>query len=166
MNSAEFWSSSLSPYQRGSSSKRSKSRMNNFPSNAIPSASEGPLQTSNEMQVQCKYCGLCLPHGQYRNHMKTAHHDIVEEFPYVCSVCNKGFYSQIGLTYHSEKHSANKFECKFCSKQFSYSRNLKRHLEVFHLLKECRFCKQLFSVGQEHSRHTMQCAVSVENSKI
>ncbi|XP_012941394.1 zinc finger and BTB domain-containing protein 49 isoform X1 [Aplysia californica] len=118
-----------------------------------------PYSGSGSFQVQCRICAQVFSHSTIlKSHIYECHpREAQNAFPYVCSICQKGFFSHSGLTHHSEKHSA-KFECYLCSKTFSYSRNLKRHQEINHSLKECRYCKRLFKVGEELNHHVLSCS--------
>lgn len=114
------------------------------------------LARPSYMQVQCQICHMEFSNiSELKLHIQLHHAHDKNAFPFVCDMCNRGFFSQRGLQHHKEKHSAG-FECQMCSKKFSYSRNLKRHQEVFHSIKECRYCKRMFNIAVLNS-HIMSC---------
>ena len=56
---------------------------------------------------------------------------LIEEKPFLCCVCNKGFTLRTSLSRHMRIHEGEKpHECTFCSKRFLYGNGLKRHLRI------------------------------------
>lgn len=115
------------------------------------------LQTFDS-RIRCRLCKqLFLNSAALKSHIHEFHAYSKDAFPFVCNICQKGFFSQRGLTHHSEKHMS-KFKCHLCPKSYSYSTNLKRHQELTHCIKECRYCKRLFNIGEEFNQHVYSCA--------
>jgi uncharacterized Zn-finger protein len=51
--------------------------------------------------------------------------------PFVCVVCNAGFYQKIDLKVHTLTHTDDKIhECTFCKKTFKQAAHLKYHLHT------------------------------------
>lgn len=132
----------------------------NQPASHISNSSANRAHEGGYSHFNCNICGtLLLGNFQYRKHMDRFHPSHNIAYPYKCPDCGKGFFSAGGLGYHKEIH-LEKSLCHICQLSFSYSRNLKRHIEMLHNLKECRYCKQwVSSDSYEYHRHIRECSM-------
>lgn len=106
--------------------------------------------------IRCQYCLMQFSSRSLLNrHMKEQHSELPVSYPYNCAECGRGFFSQSGLNYHMDSHFV-KSVCSLCGHTFKYSRNLKRHMEFIHLMKECRQCKCYIS-GNVFGAHVLKC---------
>lgn len=116
----------------------------------------GPSRQDCFGETCCQYCSLRnFSKSSLNRHMKEMHPEVPVSYPYNCAECGRGFFSQSGLNYHMDSHFG-KSECAICSRTFKYSRNLKRHLELIHLMKECRQCKN-YIIGDNFRSHILNC---------
>ena len=107
--------------------------------------------------IPCPYCEVVLSSmGHVNQHLTTCHRDKGARFPFHCETCGKGFFSKSGLNHHAETHLV-KSECFVCRRTFMYSRNLKRHLELNHGLRECRSCKEYINANN-FDTHLQACS--------
>ncbi|XP_035827234.1 uncharacterized protein LOC101862600 isoform X25 [Aplysia californica] len=69
-----------------------------------------------------------------------------------------------GFASHSlfpDEHS-----CYVCDAKFKHKKNIKRHLETSHGLKQCRYCLALFKKGEEFDSHVLRCDGSSASSAL
>lgn len=127
---------------------------------ASGSNSQGIAFYGNSLQVSnmpCPYCYEILPSRiLYQKHMNNYHREAFT-FPFNCTMCQKGFFSQTGLRHHLEAHKGKQFVCVVCDARFNHKHHLKRHLEGVHSLKECRCCLKTFPAGVEFNCHVLNC---------
>ncbi|XP_013406330.1 zinc finger protein 358 isoform X4 [Lingula anatina] len=87
-------------------------------------------------------------------------------FPYVCSVCGKGFSTLIILNSHKTEHwwrkdKNEKNECPVCNKLFSRTANLKQHMKHVHgnTRFKCPHCRKELSRHNVLRKHFETCKV-------
>ncbi|XP_013073701.2 uncharacterized protein LOC106060397 isoform X6 [Biomphalaria glabrata] len=101
---------------------------------------------------ECNYCHLEFHNRlHYQRHMNSLHRES-KSLPYTCSHCHKGFFSKVGLHQHEIQHTGHTFQCTMCNSQFTFKRNLNRHVETVHGLKVCRYCHLNYNI-HEINRH-------------
>uniref|UniRef100_A0A2C9K899 C2H2-type domain-containing protein n=1 Tax=Biomphalaria glabrata TaxID=6526 RepID=A0A2C9K899_BIOGL len=107
-------------------------------------------------KLGCQYCLEQFDNKISLNrHMKEIHHGLQATYPFNCSECGKGFFSYSGRKHHMESHLVHS-ECFICRHKFKYSRNMKRHIEISHNMRECRQCKNYIS-GFDYGDHVASC---------
>jgi len=107
----------------------------------------------------------------------------VEKVTFLCLFCNAGFETNLDLYYHTKENhkkeaircrmkrctffyktieqikehfeNKHKFNCEFCTSDFSKRDNLKRHVNYFHIEKKCKFqrCKFYTDSKDELENH-------------
>ena len=128
-----------SPLSRQPMPRSSLMMDRSFPSTSLSLKSESftnsnsSLSFNQPMQHSCTVCPQIFSHvNDLRAHIYKCHPNVKDAFPFVCNVCQQGFFTKKTLKQHSEKHSSG-FQCNICSKTFGYSRSLIRHQE------QCKF---------------------------
>lgn len=145
-----------------------------FPSSSLdrvlPSRSNSTNQTEN-IQTQDQYlnaypserwnslrCKICSEVTASRfllqKHMSTLH---ASEMPFSCPLCNKGFFTQSGLSRHIEDHDSKRIPCTYCSMQFKRKQYLVHHLKTVHKLFPCLYCLLMFNSKEELNYHVINC---------
>ena len=116
------------------------------------------VYSQNGSQYNCTVCPERFSHTiDLKTHIYQCHPNVKDAFPFVCDVCQQGFFSKKTLKQHSEKHSSKVFQCQLCSKTFGYTRSMLKHQEVDHCVRKCRRCKQFFTIGEEFNQHSYTC---------
>ena len=106
----------------------------------------------------CKLCNAILPtRADIQKHMNIFHKND-QALPYVCDICQKGFFSLSGLRHHKNAHNGYQHPCSVCDTKFQHRFTLYRHLKGVHGLKHCKNCSQLFPIDIVDA-HTMSCYV-------
>ncbi len=84
---------------------------------------------------------------------------------FVCNNCNKGFYDNSSLNFHSKSHLDDRpFPCSVCQKQFKTKSKLKRH-QLFHSsvrLYSCNKCSAKFHTGCGLRKHVETHALELK----
>lgn len=85
-------------------------------------------------EVRKHICAICkkgfLTPADLRIHMSRVHRG---ERNYWCTTCNKGYKSQVSLTYHERLHTGERpHQCTMCRRSFRVPSYLKRHVEHDH----------------------------------
>lgn len=125
-------------------------RAASFPQSVIYSASSSHrLQTSQHPDYSENSNGSLL-----KSHMSEQHST---EFPYVCSLCGKGYLSSSGLYRHIGVHKGKRTFCTICDSRFTQTSTLRRHLITVHSLMPCTVCKALVRLGVEYNQHKQFC---------
>ncbi|XP_035827231.1 zinc finger and BTB domain-containing protein 17 isoform X6 [Aplysia californica] len=115
----------------------------------------------DQSRIQCRFCGAELEtRSLFQKHLNEFHRE-ERSLPFVCSICQKGFFSTTGLRHHLEAHRGYQHVCSECDARFQHKHNLKRHMEGVHKLKHCRICSQVFPVDSFNS-HVRSCHLSVQ----
>ncbi|RUS86321.1 hypothetical protein EGW08_005906 [Elysia chlorotica] len=105
----------------------------------------------------CPYCSEQIStRPLYQKHMNIFHRE-KQALPFICNLCQKGFFSIMGLRHHMETHKGRQFACIICDAKFQHKHHLKRHMEGVHKLKECRVCLNFFPLGHEFNTHVLHC---------
>lgn len=114
--------------------------------------------------VQCPKCPETFTDGSdFKSHMSDIHGT---EFPFVCSICGKGYLSSSGLYRHIRVHKGKLTFCTLCNSKFTQSCSFKRHLITIHNLVPCTYCKALFQFGVEYNNHKQQCGKPSFNNRL
>ena len=75
---------------------------------------------------------------------KANRNSIMEEFSYLCSICEKTFNEEIYLREHMNHHKKEKqLECGSCGKSFTSNQYLTRHKKIHSGVKpyKCKTCE-------------------------
>lgn len=111
----------------------------------------------NSDSYSCSYCQESFPTRiLYQKHLNNNHRE-EGALPFICTICQKGFFSLTGLRHHMEAHKGRQFMCVVCDSKFQHKHHLKRHIEGVHNLKECRLCLGIFPMGPEFDSHILHC---------
>ncbi|XP_060522545.1 zinc finger protein 25-like isoform X2 [Cylas formicarius] len=109
--------------------------------------------TPNEREMfECTVCDKKYDKEYEQVHLKS--HQNVDYF--VCSVCNKQFYTKENLDMHTKAHSnAKRFICSYCKKPFTNDEALQDHVtnRCTKRLYECQYCGRRFSRPHEKVKH-------------
>lgn len=157
------FSQNISQQALGRSTDAISASANSFEHDSLNVLSGGTVVSAQGLHVKCQYCSFMFSSKSLLNrHMTDQHPELPMSYPYNCAECGRGFFSQSGLNHHIESHFV-KSQCSICSHTFKYSRNLKRHLEFTHHMKECRQCK-CYIGGETFRDHVRQCTGSPSGS--
>lgn len=114
--------------------------------------------TDSSENFHCPFCGSSFStRAFYQKHLNTLHRE-EKALPYICSICQKGFFSMTGLRHHLEAHKGWQFGCTICDARFQHKHNLRRHIEGVHKMRECRGCFKLFPIGPDYNKHVLSCS--------
>lgn len=106
----------------------------------------------------CQFCGVHISsRAMYQKHLNSDHREH-RALPFICSLCQKGFYSAPGLRHHLEAHKGRQFACKFCEARFQHKHHMKRHVEGVHKMRECPTCFNAIPLGYEYDKHIYSCS--------
>jgi len=119
--------------------------------------------------LKCDVCGVILTSIlAFTTHMKKRHKDSDQEKnkPFVCDICQQGFYFQSSLNSHKSKAhletSGDTFRCPFCPSVTNSKNGMRRHLRNSHKTTEyindelsykCKFCEEMFWSVSERTKH-------------
>lgn len=127
---------------------------------------EQNLEPPEPGDTYCKKCDKKFDRpGQLYKHYNTFH---LNEFPFSCETCGKGFTTKQGLTGHTQSHDeANKeeFTCEECFVKVASKKALKRHMDDQHgepqARVKCRFqnkgCPRDFKDKWGEKQHMQLC---------
>ncbi|CAL1530103.1 unnamed protein product [Lymnaea stagnalis] len=104
--------------------------------------------------VQCQLCSKLLLDEYYlRCHMSEKHGDTM---PFKCSLCGKGYQSQMGLSHHMQAHKGKTFMCPICDSKFTQKFTIKKHLRNIHMSMQCTSCSLILKLS-EYNQHVLTC---------
>ncbi|XP_059151177.1 myoneurin-like isoform X13 [Physella acuta] len=116
-----------------------------------------PVQFS-PAPVQCQYCEQVLPHQQLlKSHLSQAHG---HQLPFICSLCGRGYHTQMGLNHHMQAHKGKTFSCPVCDSKFTQKFTIKKHLKNVHHSAQCNNCSLVFKIGPSYNQHILSCTPS------
>ncbi|GFN92123.1 Zinc finger protein draculin [Plakobranchus ocellatus] len=93
------------------------------------------IQGDGSVNYFCEICSLMVTTlGSLQKHMNALHKS-ARLLPYICPVCEHGFFSPSGMESHRLVHiRGRKYECGICGYRFNYKHHLKRHEMSVHKL--------------------------------
>lgn len=104
-------------------------------------------EAHRSLRFECDLCKADFA-KKYRliEHMELRHSADVIKTSVACSICHKVFKTERYLNVHTTQiHGATRtpIKCQYCSQEFTFRCNLKRHIGRIHfkLRFECNFCK-------------------------
>lgn len=108
--------------------------------------------------TNCQFCGKETPTDVlYQKHMNTYHRD-AKVLPFTCHLCGMGFIIKWTLVRHLKVHDDAEYSCVVCTAKFKHQKNVKRHVETIHQLKQCRYCREYYSyVDDQFRQHVLAC---------
>ncbi|GFN80575.1 Zinc finger protein 226 [Plakobranchus ocellatus] len=92
---------------------------------------QSPLLYAQSLEYySCRLCDERFPTlFLVRQHMSDVH---IEQLPYKCSLCGKGFVSYSGLRHHRQAHAGKVFSCEICGTKFKHKHHMKDHIRRLH----------------------------------
>ena len=93
------------------------------------------IRHNDEKPYHCNYHGCNISFGtpsRLLQHIEAVHK---KKINYKCNYngCGKGFYMKLDYDRHFRIHTGEKpYKCKYCSKQFTQSCNLTKHINQVH----------------------------------
>lgn len=123
-------------------------------------------QFNENKKKKIKYkCDICRKSyrkkGGIEKHLRNAHsmaHNMLQ-----CEYCEEWFKKKAKFDLHVGKHE-KPFKCEFCSKQFSFMANKRRHIREIHEQQkpfQCSYCSQTFSQKTALQNHHASIHTSV-----
>lgn len=96
----------------------------------------------------CHICGQMLESSALlQRHMNMLHKN-VGALPFLCPICQQGFFSYGGMRTHRLTHCAGrKHTCEICGYKFLYKHHLKRHEIGVHKMSRCSKCLKLIDIA-------------------
>lgn len=121
-------------------------------------------RVNQDSSFQCDFCDSLLEtRSMFQKHMNDCHRE-KQALPFICSMCQKGFFSLTGLRHHIEAHGGRQFVCNVCDARFQHKHNLKRHILGVHRLRECPTCNITISDGPDYNVHVLKCGTESQFS--
>lgn len=117
-----------------------------------------------ETPYQCRFCPQVFPtYIESANHRLTNHVSEKNSVftvdclkPFECQYCSKAFTSSSALTKHIRVHTGEKpFPCRICNKSFAQSSGLYTHLKVHSNDRpyQCDLCNRSFKIIGDYKQH-------------
>lgn len=106
---------------------------------------------------KCLYCKEVIPQSSIKIKQHIAQYHI-NEMPFWCELCGKGFLTSSGLMNHVQAHEGRKFMCQICDFKFKQKGHLKNHLKNIHKLALCPVCSKALNLGLEFHQHVLHCS--------
>lgn len=120
---------------------------------------------SDEKNFFCTLCDGSFKSVRYlRVHHYNYHRGMV--LPFVCAVCNKGFFLETGLKRHSVIHAPNRrVKCPACSRKFSSLEYMEKHAcTVKDTYYDCEICDKKYRHKYDLTKHIRK--YHIKNIKI
>lgn len=132
-----------------------------LPSSYVAHGSNIPYPGMLRSVVQCPYCVKVLLDQQIlKTHISQEHGNAM---PYPCSLCGKGYLSQMGLNHHMQRHKGQTFSCPVCDSKFTQKYSVIKHLKNVHMSSRCNTCSLVFKIGPEFNQHILFCQPNTSN---
>ena len=88
----------------------------------------------SQRQFSCLHCNQSFPNSSRLNdHIAELHSN---DFPYICTICFKGYSTKMGLTYHMNIHQGRTYSCPVCKQNFTRMFAMKRHMKKAHFKQD------------------------------
>lgn len=89
-----------------------------------------PSKFEESIEKSCTICNAQFSTRKaYFNHLRTNHKDL-EPTDFICHVCSKTFTKSYMLSKHMRVHEKRKYNCSQCPAAFAFPENLKRHENI------------------------------------
>ena len=108
---------------------------------------------------KCELCSLSYSSSQnLRKHVRSTH----EKQESICNLCKKTFTGNVSIAIHKKTCQATNVGCELCSKTYSSTQNLRRHLRNAYKKGEaiCSHCKETFASNESLERHKEFCKLN------
>ena len=106
----------------------------------------------------CSHCTqVFATRRELREHISACHSEHDQAFPYVCTLCGKGYGTQRGLQFHMNTHEGKSVSCPVCLSEFTREFAMKRHLRTAHNMKFCPTCNMMVENGPLFEQHVISC---------
>lgn len=110
---------------------------------------------------KCRECNKVFSNKQaLRMHKQKAHTRPINETPFRCNVCGKGFKYSINLSSHMQIHK-DSYTCDECGRVFALKSDAKKHALNSHkcsLSYECNKCRRLYCSVKRYQKHRESCS--------
>lgn len=114
-------------------------------------------ETSQQGITNCPHCSQSLHQPHFKIHMSKCHGSLM---PFTCTLCDRGYETQLGLRRHMDLHEGRKTYCPICNRSFSLSFNLRRHMKLVHGSAQCPSCSAILRADNEYNLHLIHCKSS------
>ncbi|KAL0810279.1 hypothetical protein ABMA28_010439 [Loxostege sticticalis] len=102
-------------------------------------------------------CDMCSYRGVHKNSLEAHTNKVhLRTRPYVCEICEKGFYRKSHLTEHISTHANVKnFTCELCGDEFVAKKTLTEHIRLHTGERpyQCEICNKRFVSSGRRSDH-------------
>jgi len=78
-------------------------------------------------------------------------------FPYICTICGKGYNIANSYYVHMKTHSEKAHHCYLCDKSFTRRFTKMTHLKAVHGCVTCPSCHVVLKLGLEYDNHVGTC---------
>ncbi|ODM90784.1 putative zinc finger protein [Orchesella cincta] len=100
------------------------------------------VHKDNRKKYSCSQCSMLLSSKDTLTQHIRLVHEKSKYFTKLCNTCKKPFPTNTELSRHMRTHTGEKpYQCLFCDRCFSLSKNLNTHILAIHLKEKPYFCK-------------------------
>ena len=116
-----------------------------------PPSPSSLLANPVDQHYPCHSCPAILPSSHLlRTHISNCH---VDQMPFRCELCGRGYFSAQGLGHHKAKsHEGKTYACPICDVKKTQKHHLKDHMKRVHKIDVCTTCGLVVPLD-EFDRH-------------